>query len=230
MAKSKTYVVFVGRQPGIYETWDECRAEVEGFPGARYKSFYSKEEAVMALRESDASASMTLRAIARHLEEDTPEVVASRQEAPRLVKPALPHVYPPAVIQDSIAVDAGCMGNPGIMEYRGVYVRTGKQIFKVGPYHDGTNNIGEFLAIVHGLALLKQKGSNMPIYSDSKIAQKWVRDGKCRTTLKPTPRNAVLFELVARAERWLATNTYANPIIKWETKLWGEIPADFGRK
>ena len=89
---------------------------------------------------------------------------------------------------------------------------------------------GEFLAIVHGLALLKQKGSNIPIYSDSKIAQKWVRDGKCRTTLAPTSRNAELLGLVARAEKWLATNTYTNPIIKWETKQWGEIPADFGRK
>ena len=100
----------------------------------------------------------------------------------------------------------------------------------MGPYHDGTNNIGEFLAIVHGLALLKQKGSNIPIYSDSKIAQKWVRDGKCRTTLAPTSRNAELLGLVARAEKWLATNTYTNPIIKWETKQWGEIPAEFGRK
>lgn len=122
------------------------------------------------------------------------------------------------------------MGNPGIMEYRGVYVQTGQEVFKVGPYHDGTNNIGEFLAIVHGLALLKQKGSNIPIYSDSKIAQKWVRDGKCRTTLAPTSRNAELLGLVARAEKWLATNTYTNPIIKWKTKQWGEIPADFGRK
>ena len=113
------------------------------------------------------------------------------------------------------------MGNPGIMEYRGVYVQTGQEVFKVGPYHDGTNNIGEFLAIVHGLALLKQKGSNIPIYSDSKIAQKWVRDGKCRTTLAPTSRNAELLGLVARAEKWLATNTYTNPIIKWETKQWG---------
>ena len=225
MAKSKTYVVFVGRQPGIYETWDECRAEVEGFPGARYKSFYSKEDAVMAMRESDESASMTLRNIARHLEEDSTEVVM-----PQPRKPKAPHSYPPAVILDSLAVDAGCMGNPGIMEYRGVYVRTGQEIFKIGPYHDGTNNIGEFLAIVHGLALLKQKGSNLPIYSDSMIAQKWVRAGKCRTTLKPTPRNAQLLQLVARAEAWLAANTYTNPIIKWETKLWGEIPADFGRK
>ena len=136
---------------------------------------------------------------------------------------------PPEVNANAWAVDAACSGNPGPMEYRCIDLQTGQQVFHYGPIH-GTNNIGEFLAIVHGLALLKQKGSNIPIYSDSKIAQKWVRDGKCRTTLAPTSRNAELLGLVARAEKWLATNTYANPIIKWETKQWGEIPADFGRK
>lgn len=136
---------------------------------------------------------------------------------------------PPEVNANAWAVDAACSGNPGPMEYRCIDLQTGQQVFHYGPIH-GTNNIGEFLAIVHGLALLKQKGSNIPIYSDSKIAQKWVRDGKCRTTLAPTSRNAELLGLVARAEKWLATNTYTNPIIKWETKQWGEIPADFGRK
>lgn len=136
---------------------------------------------------------------------------------------------PPEVVANAWAVDAACSGNPGPMEYQAIDLATGAQVFHFGPMH-GTNNIGEFLAIVHGLALLKQKGSNIPIYSDSKIAQKWVRDGKCRTTLAPTSRNAELLGLVARAEKWLATNTYTNPIIKWETKQWGEIPADFGRK
>ena len=136
---------------------------------------------------------------------------------------------PAEVVANAWAVDAACSGNPGPMEYQAIDLATGAQVFHFGPMH-GTNNIGEFLAIVHGLALLKQKGSNIPIYSDSKIAQKWVRDGKCRTTLAPTSRNAELLGLVARAEKWLATNTYTNPIIKWETKQWGEIPADFGRK
>ena len=136
---------------------------------------------------------------------------------------------PREVNANAWAVDAACSGNPGPMEYQCIDLQTGQQVFHYGPIH-GTNNIGEFLAIVHGLALLKQKGSNIPIYSDSKIAQKWVRDGKCRTTLAPTSRNAELLGLVARAEKWLATNTYTNPIIKWETKQWGEIPADFGRK
>ena len=225
MAKSKIYVVYVGRQPGLYETWDECRAEVEGYPGARYKSFYSKEEAVMSMRESDASASMALRQIARHLQEDTPEVVAPR------TKKASPSVYPPDVILNSLAVDAGCMGNPGIMEYRGVYVQTGQEVFKVGPYHDGTNNIGEFLAIVHALALMEQRGiKGKVIYSDSYNAALWVKKRKCKTTLVRDARTAKLHEVIARAENWLLTHPCATPVLKWDTAQWGEIPADFGRK
>lgn len=130
----------------------------------------------------------------------------------------------------AIAVDAACSGNPGPMEYRGVYLRTGQEIFHYGPVH-GTNNIGEFLALVHGLALLKQKGLHtMPIYSDSVNAQIWVKKKKCKTTLARTPETEQLHQLIARAEAWLRNNTYQNPIIKWPTEEWGEIPADFGRK
>ena len=135
-----------------------------------------------------------------------------------------------AAINDSIAVDAACSGNPGPMEYRGIYLKTGKEIFRFGPVH-GTNNIGEFLAIVHALALLKQKGLHtMPIYSDSVNAQIWVKKKHCKTTLARTPETEYLFSLIARAEAWLRNNTYSNPILKWPTEEWGEIPADFGRK
>ena len=116
------------------------------------------------------------------------------------------------------------------MEYRGVYVKTGQEIFKMGPFPDGTNNIGEFLAIVHGLAILKQKGLSIPLYSDSKTAMGWVQKKCCNTKLERTTRNEKLFELVRRAELWLMGNTYPNPIFKWRTEKWGEIPADFGRK
>jgi ribonuclease HI len=42
--------------------------------------------------------------------------------------------------------------------------------------------------------------------------------------------NQQLFELIERAEQWLKSNTFLTKIVKWETKVWGEIPADFGRK
>ena len=127
------------------------------------------------------------------------------------------------------AVDAACSGNPGPMEYRGVDLNTGRQIFHFGPMH-GTNNIGEFLALVHGLALLKQKGSDLPIYSDSRNAISWVKKKQCKTLLTETAANKPIFDLIQRAEHWLQNNTYTTQILKWETSVWGEIPADFGRK
>jgi ribonuclease HI len=116
------------------------------------------------------------------------------------------------------------------MEYRGVYVATGEEWFHVGPYRQGTNNIGEFLALVHGLALMKREQIALPLYSDSKIAIQWIRLKKCRTKLAQTAVNAPVFDLIVRAEKWLQENTYATQILKWETEAWGEIPADFGRK
>lgn len=131
---------------------------------------------------------------------------------------------------NSIAVDAASSGNPGVMEYRGVDTRSGKQLFRQGPFPQGTNNIGEFLAIVHGLAFLKARNSNRIIYTDSRTAMSWVRKKHCNTKLQPNAKNEALFELVDRAEQWLKDNPYTTPIVKWETKAWGEIPADFGRK
>ena len=116
------------------------------------------------------------------------------------------------------------------MEYRGVDVASGAELFRFGPIDDGTNNVGEFLALVHALALCKQQGWTMPIYSDSRTAQAWVRNRHAKTSLAKTPRNAKLHQLIARAEAWLNNNTYPNRIIKWKTEEWGEIPADFGRK
>lgn len=136
---------------------------------------------------------------------------------------------PPEVEANAIAVDAACSGNPGPMEYRGVYLRTGQEIFHFGPVA-GTNNIGEFLAIVHALALLQQKGISMTIYSDSMTAQTWVKKRKCKTTLVRNAQTEQLHQLIERAERWLRNNTYSCPIQKWQTDKWGEVPADFGRK
>ncbi|MBQ9190408.1 MAG: ribonuclease H [Bacteroidaceae bacterium] len=136
---------------------------------------------------------------------------------------------PMEVPAEAIAVDAACSGNPGPMEYRGIYLKTGQEIFHFGPVH-GTNNIGEFLAIVHAMALMKQKGVSMPVYSDSRTAIIWVTKRKAKTTLAPTPENQPLLQLVARAENWLRQNGTPYPLHKWETEKWGEVPADFGRK
>lgn len=199
-----------GHETGIFTTWEACKAQVHGYADAVYKSFPTREEAQAAL---DAYAKKPWRYSSQ-----------SSQPKPSLQAP------PEAIIADSICVDAACSGNPGDVEYQGVHTTTKEQLFHAGPLPYGTNNLGEFLAIVHGLSYLKQHNSNRPIYTDSKTAMAWVRNRKVKTTLIRDDRNDEIFARVDRALAWLEVNTYTNPILKWDTDHWGEIPADFGRK
>ena len=225
MAKQKFYVVWNGAEDGVYTTWEACQQAVSGFSGAKYKAFKTEHEAEEAF-EMGYEAYKQIEVAKQEKQEEMTESAVP----PTPTKGNVLRELPAAAINEAIAVDAACSRNPGKMEYRGVYLRTGKEIFHYGPVH-GTNNIGEFLAIVHGLALLKQKGLyTMPIYSDSVNAQLWVKKKKCKTTLERNEKTEALYQLIERAEAWLRNNTFANPIIKWPTEEWGEIPADFGRK
>ena len=209
MAKKKFYVVWNGVHTGIFDSWEECKLQVMGYENAQYKSFETLGEARDAYEKG---------------------CDVYRQSAVKKTTVLQESEVADLYIRESLAVDAACSGNPGAMEYRGVFVASGKELFRVGPLAQGTNNIGEFLAIVHALALMKQKSVNMPVYSDSLNAITWVRRKQCKTRLEQTFENAPIFDLISRAEKWLHNNTYSNPVLKWDTASWGEIPADFGRK
>jgi ribonuclease HI len=213
--KPKFYVVWKGKKPGIYTTWPAAQAQISGFAGALYKSYGSRSEAERAFRQRPDVA------LAQNKKSGSG---GSRSRSTTKLPSS------PSIIRDSLSVDAACSGNPGPMEYQGVRTDSGERIFHQA-FPLGTNNIGEFLALVHGLALLQKQGLNkLPIYTDSKIAYGWVKKGKAKTTL---PRNATteqLYVMIERAEAWLAENEYTNPVLKWKTEVWGEIPADFGRK
>jgi len=206
-AKQKYYVVWRGFRPGIYDSWEDCKKQVTGFDGAKYKSFKTREEAEQAFDESYETV------VERKGKKDLFNLTSEE-------KPIL----------KSISVDAACKGNPGILEYQAVFTATQTPIFHRGPFEMGTVNIGEFLAIVLGLAWLKKNKLDFPVYSDSRTAIAWVRNKRVNTKLKRTRKNARLFADVDKAIKWLKENEYDNPVLKWNTRLWGEIPADFGRK
>lgn len=208
----KYYVVWVGRSTGVFGTWDACKEQVDGFEGAKYKSFPDRESAEAAYTDGYNKYLHGGGGTAHSAVKKASQPAGKFEE-------------------NALAVDAACSGNPGDMEYRGVYVKTGEVIFQSPVYKCGTNNIGEFLAIVHGLALIKKQGlTDIIIYSDSMTAQSWVKKKKCNTKIIPGPNNQQVFQRIAAAEKWLQENTYATPIRKWDTDAWGEIPADFGRK
>lgn len=207
--KKKYYVVWNGVTPGVYHSWADCQVQIKGYPNAKYKSFGSLEEAEDAFLGGHQVTSKTKKKVK--------QIDKSKTNIP--------------YIADSWSVDAACSGNPGIMEYRGVHTSDRSEIFRQGPFRQGTNNIGEFLAIIHALALLKKKGmSDKVVYTDSRTALAWIKHKRVKTTLKKTRENAVLFELIERGEKWVKENQITNPIYKWPTKIWGEIPADFDRK
>ncbi|WP_460220283.1 ribonuclease H1 domain-containing protein [Psychroserpens sp. MEBiC05023] len=209
--KKKYYTVWKGHHTGVFESWDDCKAQIKDFQGAQYKSFTTFDAAKKAYKGNYKDYIGKQKKFKSELSEA------------QLKKIGQPNYK-------SISVDAASSGNPGKMEYRGVDTKTKKQLFIQGPFEEGTNNIGEFLAIVHGLAFLKKKNSDLIIYTDSKTAISWVRKKNCNTKLERNKKNKALFELVDRAVIWLKNNTYNTTIVKWETKAWGEIPADFGRK
>ena len=204
--KAKYYVVWKGRKTGVFSSWMACAAQVQGFAGARYKSFSTRLAAEQAL-----------------LGKNTTHAGKQVSSGQWLFSPDPP-------VLESWCVDAACSGSPGRVEYRGVDLRTGKEIFRQGPYEHGTNNVGEFLAIVHALRMQEKKKSTTPIYSDSATAIGWVKKKRCNTELSADEKNTPLFELITRAEGWLTGHTFTNPILKWDTRAWGEIPADFNRK
>ncbi len=212
--RRKFYVVFAGREPGIYDNWDDAKAQVEGFPGAKYKSYDSCTDATLAFRrDGDAADVEIFRRMAQQR-----QVVVN-------------YASFPDIRLDAIAVDGACNKNPGgDVEYQGVRVGTGERLFHIGPLPCGSNNIGEYLGLVHALALLAQQGdTTTPVYSDSLTALSWLRRRKHNSKVQ-IPPGSKLAIMLARADAWLSTHDYKNPVLKWNTELWGEIPADFGRK
>ena len=204
MAK-KWYVVWVGTRPGIYETWDECKQQVDGYPNGRFKSFTTKENAEHAF----------LDGFEKHWGVKNQEIYMNHLDE---------------IILESIVVDATCEGNPRPVGFRGYYLKEKRFVFDFKPVYYGTNNIGEFLAIVEALKYLKIINSNKVIYSDSKLAIYWVSIKKCYTDLPRNPQTESIFKYIDIALEWLLQNDYKNEILFWSNKKWGENPADYGKK
>lgn len=209
--KRKFYVVWEGKTPGVYDSWDACAAQIRNYSNARFKAFPTREAAAQAFGEGPGDYWGTSKFVS----------ALSRQE--------LAAIGPPP--RAGLCVDAACDSTSGVMEYRGLWLPDRSIAFQVGPLEHGTNNIGEFLAIVHALALLARESRDSPVYTDSRTAIGWVRRKAANSKVMAEGRTSPkVNELVVRAEQWLKSHDHVNEILKWHTEAWGEIPADYGRK
>ena len=210
MKKRKFYTVWVGRTPGVYLSWEECEQQIHGYENAVYKSFPTLEQAEQAFKD------------------DSKNYIGVAELAPTLSKDELKQIGIP--IEDSICVDGAWNTRTNAMEYQGVKYSSRERLFHAGPFTVGTNNIAEFLAIVHALTYCQTHMLSSAIYSDSRTAISWVKKKKAATKIEKSDSTEYILSVVRRAESWLKSNDFQNKILKWETAAWGENPADFGRK
>ncbi|GHW02977.1 ribonuclease H [candidate division SR1 bacterium] len=202
----KRYVIRKGKENGIFTSRDAVKPLVSGFVDAKFKSFSSEKDALEAFNSSRE----------QYYGQGTGSIWKKYLNNPSIDVP---------FDTSFIAVDAACSGNPGKLEYRGVEVRSGKELFHY-QFEMGTNNIGEFLAIVEGMKIKGCKG----IYSDSKIAMSWINEGKCKSLLRAEQPFLSIWKTVDEAEERLKNQISLPIVVKRKTNEWGEIPADFGRK
>jgi ribonuclease HI len=232
VAKQKWYVVWKGINPGIYTSWSECEIQVKGYSDAKFKSFDSEKEAEIAFQTGpNYNPSASIQGSAPSIYENMNGVTTGRTSCTTQNLSNVPKSEGQSDIpKSSISVDAACSGNPGVLEYRGVDTDTGETIFHEGPFPIGTNNIGEFLALVTALQMMKQLNCDGSVFTDSVTAMSWVKNKRVNTNLPRNGSTNNLWVLVDEKLSWLSKNIYRTKIIKWDTKKLGEIKADFGRK
>lgn len=175
MAK-KFYVVWEGREKGIFTDWDTCKKQVEKFPGARFKSFESEQEAQAAFRGTGKSTSAARTVQAVDLVQSEPSAVAGkRPSSAKKVKTYTTNDISAMAFDTKIFTDGGCEPNPG-KAGSGLAVYRDEKIDALwyGLYNpNGTNNTAELNALHQGLLIAQEelaKARSVAIFCDSQYA------------------------------------------------------------
>jgi len=142
--------------------------------------------------------------------------------------PSIAHIKPVG----GWCVDASTIiTNSGPSEYRCIDIKTKEIIFstKIG---FASNNMAEFLALMQALILSDSLKVSTTIFIDSWIAIAWFKNKRCYSRITLDDRTRDVYELIAECIDWLKKNKHRklNTVILWQTRQWGQIPADYNRK
>jgi len=212
----KYYVVRNGKKKWIFDSWDETKVIVEWFQNAKYKSF---DDYDIAKKSFDMWYDVFFGQRDKKVKKDKKEIIKNKK-----------------ILTPSICVDASCMGNPGNLQYQIVDTGNLCNIYKSPIFEHWTQNIWEYMAIVHWMMILSENDFYKKykiIYSDSNTAISWIVNKKPKTSLIRDIYNIKLKNQFEKTNKWLLENTEKIKniqVIKRETKYRWEILADFGRK
>lgn len=158
----KFYVVWEGRERGIFTDWDRCKALIDRYAGARYKSFPTRAEAEAAFRGGSDAAIGKAR----------PRLGSGAGKGPRTHTAAEVAAFPALT---KIFADGGCEPNPG-QAASGVVVYREDRVAELwyGLYNPrGTNNTAELQALHQALLMAGrevERQATVAIFCDSKYA------------------------------------------------------------
>jgi len=182
--RKKYYAVRSGREPGIYLTWDECKAQVDGYQKAEYKGFSALGDA-----EAYLSYVKTAKPSAGRLFLDRPSNSPKRKPKTGRRKPEASATEPletsDGLKHVVIYTDGACTGNPGPGGYGVVLLHGEHRKEMSGGFRLTTNNRMELLACIVGLRALKGQCA-VTLHSDSKYvinsmtkgwARRWKKNG-----------------------------------------------------
>ncbi len=165
MAQKKFYVVWAGRKAGIYTDWASCKSQVDGFPGARYKSFPGRAEAEAAFNTGPGAKSTTT----------SKELAGKKPSNRQTVKTYNTEEITGLKFDTFIYTDGGCEPNPGEAGSGMAVYRDGKiSELWYGLYNPkGTNNTAELHALFQALVFAEEelaKNRTAVILCDSKYS------------------------------------------------------------
>ncbi len=195
--KNQAYIVWNGRNPGVYDTWGECQAQVDGFPGASFKGFATRAEAESVFYGkpdnpmSKACAGSKAKSAPKNGKPGTGSAARRTRTADNplalKVRGRCPHREFLKRGEVVIYTDGGSRGNPGPGGYGVVMLFGDRRKELSAGYRRTTNNRMELMGWIAGLEALKRP-SQVVIFSDSRYvgdgyakgwAKKWkVKDWK----------------------------------------------------
>lgn len=186
--KKKFYAVACGRKSGVFSEWsgnDGAQAQVSGYPGAKYKSFPSEEEAKQWL-----SNGAPLNSNSNKSNQSKTSSSKSSKSAPSGTEDIRQHLDQGKIV---MFTDGGCIDNPGPGGYGTVILTNGKRKELSEGFRRTTNNRMELTAVIKGLEAL-QKSCDVVLFSDSKYvvngitlgwAKNWRRKGWIKSNKEP---------------------------------------------
>ena len=181
MSKKKFYVVWRGKKPGIYTSWQVCKRQIDGFEKSAYKSFSTLAQAELAFKNKYE------------------DYIGKKPLPKKITKIDLQKYGKP--ILESISVDAACSGNPGPGGWGAViFDKENNQKNISGNEKNTTNNRMELLAAIMALKKIKNN-SDVVIYTDSIYVKngitewvlKWKENGWKNSNKEPV-KNKDLWE------------------------------------